>query len=132
MLAVLIELEGCSGEWKFLLVGRHAGEALSQADRLGKVLSVHLLEQGFVIEEVELRGCAVLEEVDDPFCLWCKMREAKLRLLIVFAAEEVGDQQGAEGDAADAKAGALKKAPSVYIQVLFEDLFFQWLFFMSW
>jgi hypothetical protein len=36
-------------------------------------------------------------------------------LLVVPGAEEVGDQQGAEGDAADAEAGALEEAPSVYM-----------------
>jgi len=48
------------------LVARHAREPLAAADAVGKLLPVLLLEQRLVVEEVELRRAARLEEVDHP------------------------------------------------------------------
>ena len=46
--------------------GGHAGEALAVADRFGQILPLELEEAGLVVEKLDLRGAAGLEQVDDP------------------------------------------------------------------
>jgi hypothetical protein len=60
------------------------------------------------------------------------MRKAQLRHVVFAAAEEVGDEQGAEGDATDAKAGALEEASPVQGKAVFKYLFLHAMLFMSW
>ena len=47
------------------LVRRHAGEPLAHADRVGQLRAAHARQVRLVVEQVELRGRAVLEQVDD-------------------------------------------------------------------
>ena len=65
-LAVLRELELRAGQRKRPLERGHAGQALAHPHRLGQLLAVHRAEQRLVVEQLELRRAAALEQVDDP------------------------------------------------------------------
>ena len=75
-LAVLRELEDRAGERNRRLVGRHAGQPLAAADRVGQLLAVLLVEQRLVVEQVLLRRPAALEQIDDPLRLRREVRPA--------------------------------------------------------
>ena len=57
------------------MIAGHAGEALAAAHAVGELLAVAPVEEGFVVVEVELRGAAGLEEVDDAFGFSCEVRK---------------------------------------------------------
>ena len=58
------------------LAGGHAGQALALADGVGEILAVDLLQLRLVVEEVDVRGAAGLEEIDDAFRLGREMGNA--------------------------------------------------------
>ena len=60
-----------------LLGGRHAGQTLASANGIGQFRTVELLEPWLVVEEVELRRPAALEQVDDVLGLGRKVREPR-------------------------------------------------------
>ena len=64
-LAVTREVELRAGHRERLLEGGHAGEALALADRLRQLLAVHRAQPRLVVEQLELRRAAALEQVDD-------------------------------------------------------------------
>ena len=68
--AVLLEGELGAGEWKGLLAGRHAGDALAVADVLGQILAEHLPHLGLVVPEVMMAGASAHEQVDDSLGFW--------------------------------------------------------------
>src|SRR2546429_8979932 len=72
-LAVLAELEDGSRDRQRALPRGHAGDALAVTDGIRKLGSLQFGERRFVIEEVDLRGCAGLVEIDDAFCLGRKV-----------------------------------------------------------
>lgn len=125
MLAVLLKGKFGARQWKFGLIGRHAREPLAHADGCGEVLPVHFAQARLVVEEVQLGGRTVLEEIDDALRFWRKVRKTK-RLHIVFrpAGEQVRDEQGAERDTAEAHAEAGEKFSAVHVQAVFEQCFF--------
>ena len=47
------------------LLRGHAGEALAAADLVGKLLPVTLVQERFVIEQIQMGGGAALKEVND-------------------------------------------------------------------
>jgi len=73
-LSVLTEFENRARERKPRLVSGHAGEPLSHADLRRQVLSIALIQERLVIEQVQLRWPACHEQVDDPLRLRRKMR----------------------------------------------------------
>ena len=108
---MLRELEDGWRGGKLRLVSRHAGEALAHADGFRQLRAVQLCEVRLVVEQIELRRRAVLEEVDDALGLGRKVRETgeaahrrrRLRLL--------GEQRSQRGHA-DAGAGAAEEMPA--------------------
>jgi hypothetical protein len=67
------KIEGAVG--KVVWYG-HSGQTLSLADRIRQIGSSQLGEGRLVVEQVELRGRAMLEEVNDAFGFRGKMRKA--------------------------------------------------------
>src|SRR5439155_1689429 len=60
-----------------LLPRRHAGEALAHADRLRQVLVAQIAELRFVIEQIQLRRRARLEQVDHTLRLRRMVRQCQ-------------------------------------------------------
>ena len=87
-LAVRGELEGGANAEVVLLPAGHAGDALPLADGLGQVLARHLHEFGLGIVEVEVRGRAGHEEVDDALGLRG----------VVEAFQQAGDRRAVAGE----------------------------------
>ena len=56
------------------LVRRHPRETLSLSNRVGKLRAAELRQVRFVIEQIELRGCAILEKINNAFGPRRKMR----------------------------------------------------------
>ena len=52
---------------KTRLPARHASETLPLPDRVGELLTVKLPQPGLVVEELEMRRPARLEQINDPF-----------------------------------------------------------------
>ena len=77
LFAVLRELEDGRRSGKFGLKGTHAGEALAHADRFRQIGAALFRESRFVVEQIELGGRAVLEEIDDAFGGGRKVRVAR-------------------------------------------------------
>ena len=87
------------------------------ADRVGQFFAGEVGELGLVVEEVDLRRAAGLEQVDDPLGLGSEggdvvpVIDGGLRRGggIGGGGEELGVEQRRERDGAEAEAGALKK-----------------------
>ena len=75
-ISAAIELEDRRRGGKLRLVGRHAGEPLAHADRIRQLRAAQLREVRLVVEQIELRGRAVLEQVDDALGLGREVRQA--------------------------------------------------------
>ena len=73
LVSVAGEIEDRGSDRQTRLAGGHAGEALITAHTRRQLFVVELFEAGFMVEGVELRGRAFLEEVDDAFGLGRKM-----------------------------------------------------------
>ena len=69
-LAVLREFENARCDRELALPARHRGEPLAHADARGQVLTATRGHLRLGIEEVHLRRCAALEEVDNTLRLW--------------------------------------------------------------
>jgi hypothetical protein len=63
------------GDRKTGLGRRHSGEPLAAANRIGELGPAEIGQARLPVEEVHLRRCARLEEVDDPFGLGGEVRE---------------------------------------------------------
>ena len=68
-LSPLLERDDAFADGKGRLAGGHARDPLALTDGGGQVLPVELFQRELVIKEVDVRGTARLEEVDDPFRL---------------------------------------------------------------
>ncbi len=112
-LAMLGEFEGRADAEEVLLAAGHAGDALAFADAVGQVLAGHFGELRLGIEEVEVRGRAGHEEVDDPLRLGREMealeRAGDGGAGAGFEAEGARAEQGAKGDGAEAGAAFLQE-----------------------
>ena len=73
-LSGFFKIEGGTGNREGSLAGGHPSFALPVEDRFGDILAMELCELWLVIEEVDLRRPATLEEVDDTLCLWLESR----------------------------------------------------------
>ena len=54
----------------------HAGEPLAHADRIRQIRAAQRLQLRLVVEQIELRGRAVLEQIDDALGFRREMRQA--------------------------------------------------------
>jgi len=54
-----------TGDREAILCRRHAGQPLTHADRRRQLLAAAIAQAGLVVEQVELRRRAGLEEIDD-------------------------------------------------------------------
>jgi hypothetical protein len=68
MLAVALEGIGGTDAEERGLAGSHAGDALSLANAGRQFFAGHFRELRFWIEQIEMRGCAGLEEINYAFC----------------------------------------------------------------
>ena len=85
------------------LVARHAGEALRAFDRRRDLLAGVLVEHRLVVEKIDVRETAALEEAKHALGGGLEMREAGLPLALRLDRLRDGrGQQRAERDAADA------------------------------
>ena len=75
-LAVLREFEDGGRGGELRLESGHAGQALPLADRIRQVGAARSFQVGLVVEQVQLRGRAVLEEIDDALGLGREVRQA--------------------------------------------------------
>src|SRR4051794_29879279 len=66
-LAKTLETENRGSSGKLGLIGRHPGKTLSLTDRIREVRPSQPVQVWLVVEEIELRGGAMLEEVDYAF-----------------------------------------------------------------
>ena len=108
--AVLGELEDRTRERKNRLVGRHAREALTQANRIGQRLAVALVQQRLVVEGLQLRGAAGHEQVDDPLRLWRELRGRQHAPVSAIIGEGAcGIQKAGQRGAAEPHAEAIEK-----------------------
>ena len=73
-LAVLLELELARRDRERLLRRGHAGEPLPLADRIGQLLREEILQLRLVIEQIDLRRAAGLEEIDDALGFGSEVR----------------------------------------------------------
>ena len=80
-LAVLRELEDRRRGRKFRLIRRHAGEPLAHADGIRQIRSAPRLQVRLVIEEIELRRRAVLEEINHALGGGREMRKIRAAAL---------------------------------------------------
>ena len=76
-LAVLRELEERRRHREAGLRRGHAGEPLAHADRIGQLVAARGLRARLVVEQIHLRGRAGLEQIDDAFGLWRKVRQTR-------------------------------------------------------
>ena len=123
-LSVLGKLESGACEREFCLAGRHTRQTLTETDGRGQVLPLHLLQQRFIIEEVQLGRRSVLKQIDDAFGSRGEIGKTELRQFFITFSEKIGDEQRAQRDGADAKAGAVQEPASVHRKSMFEKVFF--------
>ena len=90
------------------LVARHAGDALRAFDRGGQVKPGVPVQHGFIVEEIDVREAAALEQAEHALRLGREMRQTRQPLSHRAGRTgrtqregEVGRKQGAERDAAD-------------------------------
>ena len=95
-LAVLGEGELAACEREARLVAAHPGQPLTLAHAVGELLAVALLEDGLVVEEVDLGGASALEEVDDPLGLRRVVQAAREERGVLRSFEEGGEPGGRE------------------------------------
>ena len=73
-LAALFERGEAFADGEIFLAGGHAGDALALADGVGQILAVDFVEPGLVVEEIDVRGTAGLEQIDDALRLGREVR----------------------------------------------------------
>jgi hypothetical protein len=104
-LTMLLELERRTRQRDRTLAGRHPGEPLCAAHRIGKLSAVVLHELRLGVKEIKLRGRAGLEQVDHAFGLGREVVSAESVLLAGHflshrrLAEQVGERHSAETQA---------------------------------
>ena len=76
-LAVLRELEDRRGDGEALLPRGHRRDPLAHPHRVGQLDPAPLADRRLVVEQVHLRRCAGLEQVDDPLGLGGEMRQTR-------------------------------------------------------
>ncbi len=74
--AVLLELEHRRGDGELGLIGRHAREALTHADRVGQILAAFFFHRRLGIKEIHLRRRAGLKEIDHSLGFGRMIRKA--------------------------------------------------------
>ena len=93
------KFESRPSQWETGLIGRHAGEALTLAHRVGQFFSVHLVEQRFVIEQIQLGRPPTHEEVNHSLGLCCVMlvsKDSVWRGVGTFGLHQVLQAQGTQ------------------------------------
>ena len=65
--AMLSELEGGRDTGLFLLLVRHLRQSLTLTNGLGQFLAMKVLQLRLVIEQIDVRRTARLEQIDDSF-----------------------------------------------------------------
>ncbi len=68
------KLERRSDEWQTGLISTHACQSLAAANLVGQFGAVFLVEQRFVIPQIQLRRCTGLEQKDHTFGFRCVMQ----------------------------------------------------------
>ena len=79
---VLLEIKLAERQRKRPLPGRHSGEPLPAAHRIGQFLAKHFAQFGLVVKQFQLRWRTALEQVNDAFDLGRKVRQPALLRLI--------------------------------------------------
>ncbi len=105
--AMLLELEDRRRGRKGGLIRGHAGQALAHPHRFRQIAAAQLLKPGLVIEQVQLRGSAVLEQINDALGARREMRQSGQPR----AGAQIRREQGSEGGRAQPGARAAKKMP---------------------
>ena len=113
-LAVALELENRFADAFVLLPGRHAGEALPLKKRRVERLPVASGDLPFVVEQLELRRCPVLKQVNDPLGLGCEVRKTGQapHPLGRCRREQAGVKQRRQCRGTDASTRAAKELPT--------------------
>src|SRR5829696_714170 len=93
VLTILVEFKHRTRQWKFLLISRHTCKPLSHSYRCRQVFTKHFIQLWFVVKQVQLRGCTILEQINNSFCFWRKMRKAShSQLFFTSNTKKIGDQ----------------------------------------
>jgi len=113
--ADLAILEGWRAGIAALAAG-HAREALGALDGGREVLARHLLEHRLVVEQVDVRQAAGLEETEHALGLGGEVRQAGQAGDALAGcpgrAEKLGEEHRAQGQAADAAGGLSEERPT--------------------
>src|SRR4029453_5799670 len=118
-LPVLRKLENRLRDGKARLPRGHRRQPLAVADRIGQVAALHFCELRFVVEQIELRGSAALEQINDAFRFRSEVRQAlqaTRRARSRALREQIGLQQFCKGGRPDPDACLPEKTPPGHTQ----------------
>ena len=121
-LAVLREFENGARHRQRGLVARHAGEALAHAHAFREVLAIALVEQRFVVKQVQLRRSASHEKINDAPGFGWKVRRGKnaFEWILRFGCrcgECIAVQQVEQRRAAEAEREPAEEFPAVHREI---------------
>ena len=110
---------------KIGLRGRHAGEPLAFADRLGQLGSLLAAQSGFMVEQIQLRRTARLKQIDDALGFGREMRQPRQARVRGLAGGRAGCvcvsvEQGRQSRRSDAGAGQTEEMAAGESKLMFE------------